>query len=199
MTGRLLEVRSPASAVGLVQRRGCTAGVQIPVLGCCPISVCNPSHAADPALCFVLQCRDGTPQCFLLTPKLLPNLPFTRDVSVLQIMNGGHIKDVSEAAGPLAAVLWDRAPAHSLGVPAMGTVAGAPPTVHLPSRLWTGGLQQLLGPIWLMPMRCSRMTACCLCVHAPSLVSVCRWPWISRSRACWGASTWSCWLPLELS
>ncbi|KAL4856314.1 Structural maintenance of chromosomes protein 5 [Chlorella vulgaris] len=40
-------------------------------------------------------CGDGTPQCFLLTPKLLPNLPFTRDVSVLQIMNGGHIKDVA--------------------------------------------------------------------------------------------------------
>ena len=39
--------------------------------------------------------REGTPQCFLLTPKLLPDLPFTRDVTVLQIMNGSHIKDVS--------------------------------------------------------------------------------------------------------
>lgn len=40
-------------------------------------------------------CRTGTPQCFLLTPKLLPDLPFTRDVTVLQIMNGNHIKDVA--------------------------------------------------------------------------------------------------------
>ncbi|GAB4819497.1 hypothetical protein N2152v2_006543 [Parachlorella kessleri] len=37
----------------------------------------------------------GTPQCFLLTPKLLPDLPFTRDVKVLQIMNGPHIRDVA--------------------------------------------------------------------------------------------------------
>ena len=51
---------------------------------CCPLS-----PRARPA------CREGTPQCFLLTPKLLPDLPFTRDVTVLQIMNGSHIKDVS--------------------------------------------------------------------------------------------------------
>jgi hypothetical protein len=119
----------------------------------------------------VLQCRDGTPQCFLLTPKLLPNLPFTRDVSVLQIMNGGHIKDVSEAAG-LAAGLWGLAPAHSLGVFAVGTVAGASPTVHLPSELWTGGSQQLLGPVWAMPMRCSRMPDCCF-VRSCALSCVC--------------------------
>lgn len=40
-------------------------------------------------------CRPGTPQCFLLTPKLLPDLPFSPDVAVLQIMNGGHIKEAS--------------------------------------------------------------------------------------------------------
>ncbi|PSC71853.1 Structural maintenance of chromosomes 5 [Micractinium conductrix] len=40
-------------------------------------------------------CRPGTPQCFLLTPKLLPDLPMTRDVTVLQIMNGVHIKEVA--------------------------------------------------------------------------------------------------------
>ena len=36
-----------------------------------------------------------TPQCFLLTPKLLPDLPFSDDVTVLQIMNGVHIADVA--------------------------------------------------------------------------------------------------------
>lgn len=36
-------------------------------------------------------CKPDTPQCFLLTPKLLPGLPFTRDITVLNIMNGPHI------------------------------------------------------------------------------------------------------------
>ncbi|PRW39176.1 Structural maintenance of chromosomes 5 [Chlorella sorokiniana] len=40
-------------------------------------------------------CREGTPQCFLLTPKLLPDLPFSKDVTVLQIMNGGHVQEVA--------------------------------------------------------------------------------------------------------
>ena len=30
----------------------------------------------------------GTPQCFLLTPKLLPDLPFSADCTVLSIVNG---------------------------------------------------------------------------------------------------------------
>lgn len=40
-------------------------------------------------------CREGTPQCFLLTPKLLPDLPFSADVKVLQIMNGELIKEAA--------------------------------------------------------------------------------------------------------
>jgi chromosome segregation ATPase len=36
-----------------------------------------------------------TPQCFLLTPKLLPDLPFSEEVTVLQIMNGVYIGDVA--------------------------------------------------------------------------------------------------------
>ncbi|KAG1681379.1 hypothetical protein FOA52_007427 [Chlamydomonas sp. UWO 241] len=36
-------------------------------------------------------CRPDTPQCFLLTPKLLPGLHFTPDITILQIMNGPHI------------------------------------------------------------------------------------------------------------
>ncbi len=38
---------------------------------------------------------EGTPQCFLLTPKLLPDLPFTPDVTVLQIMNGPHVPQLA--------------------------------------------------------------------------------------------------------
>ena len=37
-----------------------------------------------------------TPQCFLLTPKLLPDLPFSAQVTVLQIMNGVNIKEVAQ-------------------------------------------------------------------------------------------------------
>lgn len=36
-------------------------------------------------------CRDGTPQCFLLTPKLLPGLPFQPSITVLNIFNGSQI------------------------------------------------------------------------------------------------------------
>jgi chromosome segregation ATPase len=36
-----------------------------------------------------------TPQCFLLTPKLLPDLPFSKEVTVLHIMNGVHIEKVA--------------------------------------------------------------------------------------------------------
>lgn len=40
-------------------------------------------------------CRPETPQCFLLTPKLLPELPFTEHVRVLNIFNGPWIGDVA--------------------------------------------------------------------------------------------------------
>ncbi len=36
-------------------------------------------------------CKPDTPQCFLLTPKLLPGLPFERAITVLSIMNGPGI------------------------------------------------------------------------------------------------------------
>ena len=45
-------------------------------------------------------CRPGTPQCFLLTPKLLPELSYHKDVTALNIFNGPH---VPEAAGE-----WER-------------------------------------------------------------------------------------------
>ncbi|KAJ9528286.1 hypothetical protein QJQ45_014268, partial [Haematococcus lacustris] len=43
-------------------------------------------------------CKPGTPQCFLLTPKLLPGLPFTPEITVLTIMNGAHIDRTAVAA-----------------------------------------------------------------------------------------------------
>ena len=36
--------------------------------------------------------KAGTPQCFLLTPKLLPALPFSGDCSVLQVVCGPHMQ-----------------------------------------------------------------------------------------------------------
>lgn len=37
----------------------------------------------------------GTPQCFLLTPKLLPQLDYSRHVTVLNIFNGPRVADVT--------------------------------------------------------------------------------------------------------
>ena len=46
--------------------------------------------------------QPGTPQCFLLTPKLLPNLPFHSDVvRILQIMNGPLISSVANTYRPV--------------------------------------------------------------------------------------------------
>lgn len=38
-------------------------------------------------------CKPGTPQCFLLTPKLLPGLPYAPPVTVLLINNGPHVAE----------------------------------------------------------------------------------------------------------
>ena len=43
----------------------------------------------------------GTPQCFLLTPKLLPDLPYSESVTVLQVVNGPVA--ASAASGPVTA------------------------------------------------------------------------------------------------
>lgn len=40
-------------------------------------------------------CAPGTPQCFLLTPKLLPQLEYTPEVTVLCIFNGPWIRPVA--------------------------------------------------------------------------------------------------------
>ena len=40
-------------------------------------------------------CAPGTPQCFLLTPKLLPQLVYSKEVTVLAIYNGPWTKEVA--------------------------------------------------------------------------------------------------------
>ena len=42
-------------------------------------------------------CLPGTPQCFLLTPKLLPDLPFSDDVRILNIFNGPWVSEVAQS------------------------------------------------------------------------------------------------------
>ncbi len=41
-------------------------------------------------------CQAGTPQCFLLTPKLLPQLDYSQDVTVLVIFNGPYVGAVAK-------------------------------------------------------------------------------------------------------
>lgn len=45
-------------------------------------------------------CAPGTPQCFLLTPKLLPQLEYTAQVTVLAIFNGPWQKEVAKEFEP---------------------------------------------------------------------------------------------------
>ena len=118
-----------------------------------------------PVLCLPLPARrEGTPQCFLLTPKLLPDLPFTRDVTVLQIMNGSHIKDVSAR--------WP-----SWALPAVWVDADV------------GALCGLLGKVELFGSKLA-LTAS----SAPALLTFARrWLLASRWRGCWAAGAWACW------
>lgn len=67
-----------------------------------PLPACLPTLA--PLTAHLSACREGTPQCFLLTPKLLPDLPFSKDVTVLQIMNGGHVQEVGGACSAAVGV-----------------------------------------------------------------------------------------------
>ena len=39
--------------------------------------------------------RPGTPQCFLLTPKLLNDLPYSPEVKILAIVNGPNLQNVA--------------------------------------------------------------------------------------------------------
>lgn len=47
-------------------------------------------------------CKPQTPQCFLLTPKLLPNLPFSEHVTLLEIYNGASIRDIAAGFKPVS-------------------------------------------------------------------------------------------------
>jgi hypothetical protein len=59
----------------------------------------------------VASCKEGTPQCFLLTPKLLPDLPFT-EVGAWVLSNIGVLTATGVACGwccsalTAAAQLW---------------------------------------------------------------------------------------------
>ncbi|WIA11591.1 hypothetical protein OEZ85_011696 [Tetradesmus obliquus] len=61
-------------------------------------------------------CQAGTPQCFLLTPKLLPDLHYTEDITILNIFNGGLVD--AEVAGQ-----YDR---HTLFGTALDRLQGVP-------------------------------------------------------------------------
>ncbi|WIA31719.1 hypothetical protein OEZ86_002595 [Tetradesmus obliquus] len=61
-------------------------------------------------------CQAGTPQCFLLTPKLLPDLHYTEDITILNIFNGGLVD--AEVAGQ-----YDR---HMLFGTALDRLQGVP-------------------------------------------------------------------------
>jgi hypothetical protein len=42
----------------------------------------------------------NTPQCFLLTPKLLPNLEYTEACTILNVMNGPYIGEAASGMFP---------------------------------------------------------------------------------------------------
>ncbi len=43
----------------------------------------------------IAACQPGTPQCFMFTPKLLPDLPYTYDVMPMTIFNGQHSDELA--------------------------------------------------------------------------------------------------------
>ena len=68
-------------------------------------------------------CKPGTPQCFLLTPKLLPALPFTPAVQVLQIWNGSTIKQVTGSFKQVSSITTGDASMAGFGARARNKVA----------------------------------------------------------------------------
>eukprot|EP00775_Hariotina_reticulata_P010125 gene10125-10283_t len=68
-------------------------------------------------------CQEGTPQCFLLTPKLLPDLPFTQDITVLNIFNGAMI-DQAVAGNYSRSVLFGSKNLAAMGQQRSVSVAG---------------------------------------------------------------------------
>lgn len=43
--------------------------------------------------CITEACRDGGKQCFLLTPKLLPDLDYGEDCAIQLVFNGPYMKN----------------------------------------------------------------------------------------------------------
>ena len=136
-------------AVGFIAKRcACTLGADTARRGCPHLhrTLRLPHRlAASPP-----RRRPGTPQCFLLTPKLLPDLPFTRDVTVLQIMNGNNISDVRCAAcAACCAVLCCAALSRAL------------PASLREQSAWIG-----------IPSPAAIHLRCCCCSHAAHLLQV---------------------------
>lgn len=50
-------------------------------------------------------CQPHTPQCFLLTPKLLPELPFSEHTTLLEIYNGPLITSSSRGINAVGQLL----------------------------------------------------------------------------------------------
>ena len=86
--------------------------------------------------------RPGTPQCFLLTPKLLNDLPFSPEVKVLSIVNGPHLQNVQRPFSRVGSPAWVK----SVQVPGLSLVLVLKATVgqgnrgkeHFLPHAWTG-------------------------------------------------------------
>lgn len=61
-------------------------------------------------------CRPGTPQCFMFTPKLLPDLPYTYDVMPMTIFNGLHNEELTADYGDVSTLLVARMCSLNAGV-----------------------------------------------------------------------------------
>lgn len=81
----------------LRQRQGCRAGA--PAAGSPPSSRHSMSTPLSPL--------PLPPQCFLLTPKLLPDLDYGDDITILQIMNGAITTGGGGGFGSAGAATWD--------------------------------------------------------------------------------------------
>ena len=51
-------------------------------------------------------CQPGTPQCFLLTPKLLPTLPYSEHVKLLEIYNGTLVTTVANGFQKVGTIVF---------------------------------------------------------------------------------------------
>jgi len=71
-------------------------------------------------------CKDNTPQCFLITPKLLPGLDYGPRCTIHTVMNGPYNRPITRVV-----------PGQGLSLPALTYLLGpASPCLHLPTCFW---------------------------------------------------------------